>query len=93
MGGPRGHTGAGHDDGRATVREVKQAVERSGRTLGLVPAAKVRPDLRALIVDGAGLFGGERLEDLEAWPLLAPRAMPASASTRPDVDAGGRAAM
>ncbi len=53
-----------------TVREVAQALDRSRRTLGLVPAARIRPDLRALSVDGASLFGGERLDDLAAWPLL-----------------------
>ena len=56
----------------ATVREVKQALDRSKRVLGLVPAGEMRPDLRALSVDGLGLYGADRLEDLQAWPLTAP---------------------
>ncbi len=54
-----------------SVEEVHAAVEGSRRTLGLVPAGRVRPDVRALSVDGIGLFGKRRLEDLVAWPLLA----------------------
>jgi poly-gamma-glutamate capsule biosynthesis protein CapA/YwtB (metallophosphatase superfamily) len=54
-----------------TVREVMQALERSKRTLGLVPAARVRPDTRALSVDGVSLFGAARLHDPAGWPLLA----------------------
>ena len=53
-----------------TMREAKQALDRSKRTLGLVPAARVRPDMRALSVDGVSLFGGGRLDDLTAWPLV-----------------------
>ncbi len=56
----------------ASVREVKKALDESKRTLGLVPAAETRPDLRALAVDGISLFGGERTRDLDAWPLVAP---------------------
>jgi poly-gamma-glutamate capsule biosynthesis protein CapA/YwtB (metallophosphatase superfamily) len=53
-----------------TMRQVKQALDRSGKTLGLVPAARIRPDLRALSVDGLALYGGDRLDDVSAWPLL-----------------------
>lgn len=56
-----------------TYREVVRAVEASRRVLGLVPAAAVTPQVRALGVDGLTLFGGQRVRDLEAWPLRAPR--------------------
>lgn len=55
----------------ASLRTIKTEVERSRRTLGLVPASQVRPNVRALTVDGVGLFGRDRLEDLRQWPLLA----------------------
>lgn len=55
-----------------SVREVKQALDGSKRTLGLVAAAEMRPDLRALAVDGVSLFGGERTSNLDSWPLTAP---------------------
>ena len=51
--------------------EVRAAIEGSRRTLGLVPAELIRPDVRALSVDGVGLFGKGRLDDLGTWPLLA----------------------
>ena len=54
----------------ATVQAVKQALNRSRRTLGLVPAARVHAGLRALSVDGQGLFGSERVTDLAEWPLM-----------------------
>ena len=53
-----------------TVREVKQALDRSKRTLGLVPAARVRPDTRALSVDGVALYGGARTDDVASWSLM-----------------------
>ena len=49
-----------------TVGEVKRALARSRRTLGLVPAARMRPELRALGVDGRSLFGVGRVDDLVA---------------------------
>lgn len=55
-----------------TLAEVTAAVESSHRTIGLVPAADVRPNVRALSVDGAALFGVDRLTDLAAWPLSMP---------------------
>ena len=55
-----------------SVDEVREAVEASRRVLGLVPAGMVGPELRALSVDGVGLFGRGRLDDLADWPLTAP---------------------
>lgn len=56
----------------ATYRDVVRAVERSRRVLGLVPAAVVTPQVRALRVDGRSLFGGDRVRDLAEWALRAP---------------------
>ena len=42
----------------ASLEEIGAAVSRSRRVLGLVPLDQVRPDLRALSVDGRSLFGG-----------------------------------
>ena len=53
-----------------TVRAVKQALNKSRRTLGLVPAARVHAGLRALAVDGQALFGSGRVADLAEWPLM-----------------------
>jgi poly-gamma-glutamate synthesis protein (capsule biosynthesis protein) len=62
----------------ASVDEVVTAVARSGRVLGLVPLEAVRPELRALRVDGQSLFGGDRV-DPERWPLrTVPAAPPGS---------------
>jgi poly-gamma-glutamate synthesis protein (capsule biosynthesis protein) len=55
-------------------RDVVHAVEGSRRVLGLVPAAAVTPQVRALSIDGRSLFGGERIRDLAEWPLRAPAA-------------------
>ncbi len=54
-----------------SVDEVRAAVETSRRTLGLLPAESVGPDVRALSVDGLRLFGNGRIESLADWPLLA----------------------
>ncbi len=56
----------------ASVDEVAAAVEASRRVLGLVSLDEIRPDLRALDVDGRSLFGAERTA-LADWPLQ-PRA-------------------
>ncbi|CAN5590947.1 hypothetical protein BH24CHL9_BH24CHL9_07090 [soil metagenome] len=56
----------------ATMEQVARSVKRSRRTLGIVPAGKVTPPLRALAVDGIPLFGGQRTQTLEAWPLAVP---------------------
>ncbi len=53
-----------------TVKEVKQALHRSKRTLGLVPAARTHASMRALSVGGRALFGAERIRDLGSWPLF-----------------------
>jgi poly-gamma-glutamate capsule biosynthesis protein CapA/YwtB (metallophosphatase superfamily) len=53
-----------------TVQAVKQTLRRSRRALGLIPAARAQPALRALSVDGRRLFGSERIRDLSEWPLL-----------------------
>ncbi len=55
----------------ASLEEIGAAVSRSRRVLGLVPLDQVRPDLRALSVDGRSLFGGRRIDDLSGWPLTA----------------------
>src|SRR3990172_4460953 len=58
---------------------IRAAVNADPRTLGLLPAGEVTPDVRALAMDGFDLFGDDRLRDVAAWPLLvpaAPRAAP-----------------
>ena len=55
----------------ASLARVLTAVRSSKRVLGLVPAAAVRPTVRALPVDGRSLFGRGHLTDLGSWPLLA----------------------
>jgi len=67
---------AGTTTAVATPREVKRALDGSRRTLGLLPAAHMRPDVRALSVDGASLFGGRRLRTPGSWPLTAPAGPP-----------------
>jgi len=54
----------------ASLKDIKSGVEASRRTLGLVPAGQVRPNVRALTVDGVGLFGAAREADLANWPLI-----------------------
>ena len=53
-----------------SVEGVTAAVEGSRKVLGLVPADLVGPEIRALSVDGVGLFGAGRLDELGTWPLL-----------------------
>ena len=67
-----GVTPAGTTRAVPRVAQVKRAVDQSRHTLGLVPAAAVRPDLRALSVDGRSLFGAGRVTDLDEWPLVTP---------------------
>ena len=50
--------------------QLRSEILRSTRTLGLVRASDVSPELRALAVDGVTLFGEARVRDLGAWPLL-----------------------
>jgi Bacterial capsule synthesis protein PGA_cap len=56
----------------ASVVDVLDAVRRSRRTLGIVLAGAVVPTVRALAVDDAALFGGERARTLDGWPLTVP---------------------
>jgi poly-gamma-glutamate capsule biosynthesis protein CapA/YwtB (metallophosphatase superfamily) len=55
--------------------EVLARVKSAPGTIGLVRAADVTMDVRALAVDGVALFGAERLHDLAAWPLLVSEAV------------------
>jgi hypothetical protein len=57
------------------VHDVRLALTHSRRTIGLIPASEVEPDLRALAVDGRSLFGTRHLTDLSEWPLLMPAAI------------------
>ncbi|HEY5486873.1 MAG TPA: CapA family protein [Candidatus Limnocylindrales bacterium] len=50
--------------------EVRARVKAAPGTIGIVRADDVTMDVRALAVDGAALFGAERIHDLRAWPLL-----------------------
>ena len=58
----------------STADAIRAAVNADPRTLGLLPAGEVTPDVRALTLDGFDLFGNDRLRDVAAWPLLAPAA-------------------
>ncbi|HVQ21798.1 MAG TPA: hypothetical protein VMT36_00875, partial [Candidatus Saccharimonadia bacterium] len=57
-----------------TSDAIRAAVNADPRTLGLLPASDVTPDVRALPVDGVDLFGNDRLRDVAGWPLLVPAA-------------------
>jgi len=54
----------------STPDAIRRAVNADARTLGLLPAGQVTPDVRALTLDGVDLFGNDRLRDVAAWPLL-----------------------
>jgi hypothetical protein len=58
----------------STPGAIRAAVNADARTLGLLPAGDVTPDVHALTLDGFDLFGKDRLRDVAAWPLLAPAA-------------------
>ena len=58
----------------ATPDAIRAAVNSDARTLGLLPAGDVTPDVHALALDGFDLFGNHHLRDVAAWPLLAPAA-------------------
>ena len=58
----------------STPDAIRVAVNADAGTLGLLPAAEVTPDVRALSLDGFDLFGNDRLRDVAAWPLLVPAA-------------------
>ena len=57
-----------------TSDAIRAAVNADPKTLGLLPASQVTPDVRALAVDGVDLFGNDRLRDVAGWPLLVPAA-------------------
>ena len=50
--------------------EVRAQLATTPSALGVLRAEDVTPRVRALDVDGAALFGGTRVRDLAAWPLL-----------------------
>jgi poly-gamma-glutamate synthesis protein (capsule biosynthesis protein) len=54
----------------STPDAIRAAVNADAKTLGLLPAGEVTPDVRALTVDGFDLFGNDRLQDVADWPLL-----------------------
>ncbi|HET7678056.1 MAG TPA: CapA family protein [Candidatus Limnocylindrales bacterium] len=49
-------------------KAIRQAVKTGG--LGFMRAADVTPAVRALAVDRVELFGNDRVEALDAWPLV-----------------------
>ena len=50
--------------------EVRAQLATTPSALGVLRAEDVTPRVRALQVDGVTLFGGNRVRDLVAWPLL-----------------------
>jgi poly-gamma-glutamate synthesis protein (capsule biosynthesis protein) len=59
------------------VRQIPPAnipakIANAENALAILRAADVTPGVRALAVDGVGLFGEERARRLSAWPLLIP---------------------
>jgi poly-gamma-glutamate capsule biosynthesis protein CapA/YwtB (metallophosphatase superfamily) len=63
----------------STPDAIRAAVNADPRTLGLLPASEVTPDVHALAVDGIDLFGNDRLREIADWPLL----VTATSSTDP----------
>ena len=49
---------------------VPAALAKAPDALGILRAGDVNPAVRALAVGGVRLFGGARVRDLAAWPLL-----------------------
>ena len=49
---------------------VRAALAKAPDALGILRAGDVTPAVRALAVGGLRLFGGARVRDLAAWPLL-----------------------
>lgn len=56
----------------ASYEAIRAKLGSSRSVLGLLPAGEVRPDVRALAVDGWSLFGEDRVDGLEDWPLTVP---------------------
>ena len=52
--------------------EVRAQLAKTPSALGVLRAEDVTPKVRALAVGGVTLFGGDRVKDLVAWPLLIP---------------------
>jgi poly-gamma-glutamate capsule biosynthesis protein CapA/YwtB (metallophosphatase superfamily) len=52
--------------------EVRAQLATTPSALGVLRAEDVTPRVRALAVGGVTLFGGNRVRDLAAWPLLIP---------------------
>jgi poly-gamma-glutamate capsule biosynthesis protein CapA/YwtB (metallophosphatase superfamily) len=50
--------------------EVKRVVQAMPGAIGIIRADDVTVDVRALAIDGVGLFGTDRTWRLAAWPLL-----------------------
>jgi poly-gamma-glutamate synthesis protein (capsule biosynthesis protein) len=74
--------------------DVRAALAKAPGALGILRAEDVAPDVRALAVGGVGLFGGARVRDLAAWPLVVaepPGATPSTfaPATRWTLAAGG----
>jgi poly-gamma-glutamate synthesis protein (capsule biosynthesis protein) len=61
--------------------KVRAALAKTPNALGILRAEDVTPDVRALAVDGAALFGETRVRDLARWPLLVAEPAGAAAST------------
>ena len=66
-----------HADVRVRDRSrVEAAVAKGG--LGFLEVTDVSPRVKALRINGAALFGNDRVDSLDAWPLMADAATAAS---------------
>jgi poly-gamma-glutamate synthesis protein (capsule biosynthesis protein) len=54
----------------APAADVLAAVASSPDAIGVIRAADVTADVRALAIDGRSLFGAERIKTLADWPLM-----------------------
>jgi poly-gamma-glutamate capsule biosynthesis protein CapA/YwtB (metallophosphatase superfamily) len=63
------------------AEEVRARLATMPSALGVLRAEDVTPRVRALAVGGVTLFGGNRVKDLGAWPLLVPEPSGARPST------------
>ncbi len=62
----------------ASAAEVKAAVRASGSAIGIVRADEVTPDVRALAVGNASLFGSGRVDTINDWPLTVSSSVPSA---------------
>ncbi|HYO42889.1 MAG TPA: CapA family protein [Candidatus Limnocylindrales bacterium] len=69
-----------------TPADVRAGIAAAPGALGILRAEHVTPAVRALAVGGTTLFGGGRVRDLAAWPLLV--AEPAGAAPSGFVPSG-----